>query len=62
MNESITIESITGSRFSGRVIDEVAFGPYAAIVPEVTGEAHIVGRNEIWMDPNDPLKTGFLLR
>jgi hypothetical protein len=35
---------------------------YAAIIPEVTGEAHIVGRNELWINPNDPLKDGFILR
>jgi trans-L-3-hydroxyproline dehydratase len=62
VNESILIESIIGSRFSGRVVEEVAFGPYAAIQAEVTGEAHIVGRNELWIDPNDPLKHGFILR
>lgn len=60
--ETIVIESILGSKFSGRVIDEVAFGPYAAIQPEVSGEAHIVGRNELWINPNDPLKDGFILR
>lgn len=62
LNESIVIESIIGSRFSGRVIEETAFGPYAAIVPEVTGEAHITGRNELWINPDDPLKDGFILR
>ena len=62
MNESIVIESIIGSKFSGRVVEEVAFGPYAAIIPEVTGEAHIIGRNELWINPADPLNDGFILR
>ena len=62
MGESIVIESILGSAFTGRVVEEVGFGPYAAIIPEVRGEAHIVGRNELWIDPNDPLKDGFILR
>jgi trans-L-3-hydroxyproline dehydratase len=61
-NQPIAIESIIGSIFTGRVVEETAFGPYAAIIPEVEGEAHIVGRNELWIDPNDPLKNGFLLR
>ncbi len=61
-NESIVIESIIGSKFSGRVVEEATFGPYAAIIPEVRGEAHIVGRNELWINPNDPLKDGFILR
>lgn len=62
IGEVITIESIIGSKFTGRVIEEVAFGPHAAIIPEVRGEAHIVGRNELWIDPNDPLTNGFILR
>ena len=62
INEPIVIESIIGSKFTGKVIEETTFGPYAAIIPEVTGEAHIVGRNELWINPNDPLKDGFILR
>ncbi len=62
LNEEIVIESIVGSKFSGRVVQETTFGPYAAIIPEVRGEAHITGRNELWIDPNDPFKSGFLLR
>jgi trans-L-3-hydroxyproline dehydratase len=61
-NQPITIESIIGSKFTGKVIEETTFGPYPAIIPEVTGEAHIVGRNELWINPNDPLKDGFILR
>lgn len=62
LNESIVIESIIGSKFTGRVVEEVAFGPNAAIIPEVRGEAYIIGRNELWINPNDPLKDGFILR
>jgi trans-L-3-hydroxyproline dehydratase len=61
-NQPILIESIIGSKFTGRVIAETTFGPYAAVIPEVEGEAHIVGRNELWINPNDPLKDGFMLR
>jgi trans-L-3-hydroxyproline dehydratase len=61
-DQPIVIESIIGSKFTGRVIEETTFGPYAAIIPEVTGEAHIVGRNELWINPNDPLTHGFILR
>ena len=61
-DQPIVIESIIGSKFTGKVVEETTFGPYAAIIPEVTGEAHIVGRNELWINPNDPLKDGFMLR
>ncbi|WP_372679133.1 proline racemase family protein [Desulfosarcina sp.] len=62
MNQPIVIESILGSRFSGRVVETTPFGPYDAVIPEVTGNAWITGRNEFLMDPVDPLKNGFIFR
>ena len=61
LNESIIIESIIGSRFSGRVVRTTSFGPHPAIIPEVEGTAYITGRHEFLIDPNDPLRNGFLL-
>jgi trans-L-3-hydroxyproline dehydratase len=61
-NERIVVESIIGSRFSGRVIATTRFGSYPAVVPEVEGTAHICGRQEFLVDPSDPLKHGFMLR
>jgi trans-L-3-hydroxyproline dehydratase len=61
LNESIIIESIIGSRFSGRVVQTTTYGPHHAIIPEVEGTAHITGRHEFLIDPNDPLRNGFLL-
>jgi len=60
--ERITIESILGTTFAGRVLRETTFGPHAAVVPEVEGSAFITGRHEFLIDPNDPLREGFLLR
>ena len=62
VDEEIIIESIIGSKFSGKVVRETTFGTYPAIIPEVTGQAHIIGRNELWINPSDPLKEGFILR
>jgi proline racemase len=31
-------------------------------VPRVTGMAFVVGRNELVIDPQDPLRAGFILR
>ncbi len=36
--------------------------PYPAIIPEVEGSAHITGRHEFLIDPEDPLRDGFILR
>ena len=61
-DEPITIESIIGTRFTGRVVESTTFGPYPAIIPEVEGAAHITGRHEFLIDPEDPLQSGFILR
>ena len=60
--ERIVVESIIGSRFSGRVVETTVFGPHAAVIPEVEGTAHITGRQEFLIDPSDPLRDGFILR
>jgi trans-L-3-hydroxyproline dehydratase len=56
------VESIIGSRFTGRVIDTTTFGGYEAVIPEIEGSARIVGRHEFLIDPDDPLRHGFILR
>lgn len=59
---TITIESIIGSRFTGRIVEETTFGGQPAIVPEVGGSAFITGRHEFVLDAADPLRDGFILR
>ncbi len=61
--QSIVIESILGARsaFSGRVLSQTRVGPYAAIVPEVSGSAFITGRHEFILDPGDELGRGFIM-
>jgi proline racemase len=62
IDQPIVVESIIGSRFSGRIIETTTFGPYPAIIPEVEGTAHIIGRNKLLIDPTDTLGEGFILR
>ena len=62
IGEPIVVESIIGSRFSGRVIETTTFGSFPAVIPEVEGSAHITGRQELLIDPTDPLRNGFILR
>ena len=62
IGQSITVESVIGSSFTGRVVEKTRFGPHEAIIPEVEGSAYITGRNEFLIDPEDPLKKGFILR
>ncbi len=61
IGESIVIESIIGSRFTGRVVKETTFGDGKAIIPEVEGRAFITGKNEFLIDPGDIFPQGFVL-
>ena len=49
----------TGSLFRGRLVEKVKVGSIEAVVPEITGSAHITGVNHIITDPGDPLRHGF---
>lgn len=62
LNQPFVVESILGTTFTGEAVEEATFGPYPAVVPRVSGTAHITGRNEWVLDPKDPLREGFLLR
>ncbi|MCP4591905.1 MAG: proline racemase family protein [bacterium] len=62
VGEIVTIESVIGTSFDLRIREKVAFADHDAIVPEVTGNASIVGHGELCFDPTDPLRHGFLLR
>ena len=50
--------SIVGSQFTGRVVEDTPVG----VVTEVEGSAHLTGRHEFVLDPDDELGDGFLLR
>jgi proline racemase len=62
VGEPFVIESLIGTRFTGRVVRDTTFGEYAAIVPEVEGSAYITGRHEFLIDPDDAMGEGFMLR
>jgi proline racemase len=61
INQEFVHESIIGSIFKARVVEETKVGPYTAVIPEVTGSAHIMGINQLFIDPDDPHRHGFLL-
>lgn len=55
-------ESVTGARFTGRVIGESRCGRYPAVTVEVAGEAFYTGDARFTTEAEDPLQGGFLLR
>lgn len=52
-------ESIIGSRFTGRLLEELEVGGRAAVIPEISGRAWITGKAEYLLDPSDPFPEGF---
>ncbi|NML22541.1 proline racemase family protein [Pseudoflavitalea sp. G-6-1-2] len=62
LNETIIIESITGSTMGVAVRELTTFGHHNAVIPEVSGTAFITGRNTFYFDPEDPFREGFIFR
>lgn len=61
LGERKLFESVTGSRFGGRIVEEARCGPHPAVVVEVAGEAHYSGSARFTIEPDDPFPEGFLL-
>lgn len=59
LHEDFRHESVIGTLFTGRLIEEVQVGPYRAVVPTITGQAWITGTASYVVDPTDPFPQGF---
>jgi proline racemase len=62
VGETLVNESIIGTRMTGRVLETLTFEGLAAVVPEISGNAHILGFAEWCLDPEDVVGAGFLVR
>lgn len=60
-DEEFVYESILGTLFYGKVIDEAKVGEFDAVIPQVSGSAWITGFNHFVIDETDPVKHGFIL-
>ncbi len=61
LGAQFTNESLIGSRFVGRLVEETRVGDTPAVVPEISGRAWITGMGQYLLDPSDPFPTGFAL-
>jgi proline racemase len=63
-DQPISIESVLGpeSVFGGRIVGQTIVGGIPAVIPEVSGRAYMTGHSEFWLDPDDALGRGFLIR
>jgi proline racemase len=59
--EEFVNESVIGSRFAGRLVEETDVGGRPAVVPEISGRAWITGMGQYLLDPSDPFPAGFSL-
>lgn len=61
LHEPFKHESIIGTTFTGRLVDTTKLDAREAVVPEITGSAHITGTHHFGVSPHDPLGTGFFV-
>lgn len=52
-------ESIIGSRFICKYVDDTKVGSFDAVIPQVTGQAWVTGLNTFILEPDDIFPEGF---
>ncbi len=62
VGDELLHRSIVGSEFRARIVAETEVAGRPAVITEVEGSAHLTGRHEFVLEPDDELGLGFLLR
>jgi proline racemase len=61
VGEEFVNESVIGTTFGARIVEETEIAGRPAVLPEITGRAWITGMGEYLLDPEDPFPAGFAL-
>jgi proline racemase len=61
LGEAFVNESVIGTRFTGRLVEETTVGALPAVVPEITGRAWVTSMGQYLLDAGDPFPAGFAL-
>jgi proline racemase len=61
-DQVLTHDSVVGTRFLGRVVEELEAEGRPAYISEVRGMAYRTGEHHFVLEPNDPVGLGFTLR
>jgi proline racemase len=61
LNQEFVSESIIGSHFVAKAVEETKVANLKAIVPAITGRAWVLGIQQFVLDPDDPFPNGFYL-
>ena len=59
LNQPFRHEGILGTTFTGCLVEEAQVGPYAAVVPTLSGSAWITSISQYVLDAEDPFPEGF---
>jgi proline racemase len=62
IRQTVTIDSLTGESFNGRISEVVTHHNRTAVIPEVGGTASFTGKHTFLVEPSDALGGGFLVR
>ncbi len=53
--------SIIGGTFTAEILGETTVGGRPAVLPRITGQGYIFGRQQLRLDPQDPFQQGFAM-
>jgi len=62
LGQDLHVESILGTAFGVRCVEETRIGALPAVIAEVTGSAHMTGQHRFVVRSGDPLPQGFFIR
>jgi len=61
LHDDFVHESVLGTRFTGRLVEETTVGEFPAVVPTISGQGWITGIAQFVLDPTDPFPEGFTI-
>lgn len=61
LDQTLTVKSLIGSTFQGRILGQTRVGDTPAILPEISGRGWITGIHQHMLDPSDPWPDGYKL-
>ncbi|AHK47055.1 putative proline racemase (plasmid) [Ensifer adhaerens OV14] len=59
--DSCVSRSIIGGTFTSEILGESTVGGRPAVMPRITGQGYVFGRQQLRLDPKDPFAQGFAL-
>jgi proline racemase len=57
-DHAVTIESLSGTTMSGRIVEHVTLGDLNGVRVEIEGASWIIADHEFFLEPDDPLSRG----